>query len=583
MARKIFFVSISLFALLLTSFQTPLPKTVLKPTEYPKNYFQLPIEGALSMSGNFGELRGNHFHAGMDIRPTKPDGHQPIFAAADGYIGRIKTQGGGYGQALYIIHDNGYTTVYGHLDNFSADILRLVREKQYASELFEQDIRLDSTQFRIKKGQQIGTMGNRGNSFGEHLHFEIRETATEKAINPLLFGFQAPDHSPPVIGLLKTYYLNEKNETVASNVYYPKKKNGNYLIENDTISAAYDKIAFAIEVNDAADGKYGKNGVYKITLKKDSQTVFRFTAETCGFAESRYLNAHTDYAYYKTRHPHLHRLFLLPGNFLTMYDSVLNYGITEVGKMPIKINIIVEDIAGNTSGLNFWVKRNNESVTKKAEPYNYFLPYNDTNIIKPEGAIFRFPAGCLYENLYLKFGTTTRESGTFSSVYHLHNIQTPLHRNIEIALFPQNLPDSLKQKSFVSYCERDDTRTYNCGGLWRNDGFLTAQNEVFGNYCIMIDTVAPTISPISFSSDVKNISRISFRIKDNFESMGDGTALKYRATVDNQFLLMEYDAKTATLFHNLNENKITVGEHIFKLEVTDFSCNEAVFERKIRR
>ncbi len=569
--------------MLLTSFQSPLNMPVLKVIDYPKNYFQLPVDGALSMSGSFGELRGSHFHAGIDIRPTKSEGHQAVFASADGYIGRIKTQGGGYGQVVYIIHNNGFTTVYGHLDNFSADILRFVREKQYVSEQFEQDIALDSTLFRIKKGQQIGTMGNRGNSSGEHLHFEIRETATEKALNPLLFGFYAPDHSPPAIGLLKAYYLNEKNETVGSTLFYPNKKNGSYVLEKDTLSVAYDKIAFAIEVYDAADGKSGKNGVYKITAKTDTQTVFRFTAESCGFAESRYLNAHTDFAYYKTGHPHLHRLFLLPGNLLTMYDSVLNYGITEVLKMPKKITITVEDIAGNASVLNFQVKRSNETVALKTVSHKYFLPYNETNVIQPEGATFRFPTGCLYENLYLKFGTTALESGAYSSVYHLHNTQTPLHRDVEIAIVPQNLSDSLKQKAFVAYCERDDARTFNCGGLWRNDGFLIAQNNAFGNYCIMIDTVPPTIKSVSFSADLQNINRISFKIKDNFEPLGDGTALKYCATVDNQFLLMEYDAKSATIFHNLNENKITSGEHVFRLEVTDFSGNVAKFESQIKK
>ncbi len=584
---RIFFSTLFfLTTLLLTSFQSPpITGTVVKAADYPKNYFQLPIDGTLSMSGSFGELRGNHFHAGIDMRSTKPAGHQPIFAAADGYIGRIKTQGGGYGQALYIIHDNGYTTVYAHLDNFMPEVMRFVREKQYTAEQFEQNISLDTTQFRVKKGQQIGTMGTRGNSFGEHLHFEIRETATEKAINPLLFGFYVPDHSPPVISLLKAYYLNDKNEIIGSNVYYPNKKNGGYVLEKDTIAVPYNKIAFAIEVNDAADGKSGKNGIYKLLTKVDSQTIYRFTAETCGFAESRYLNAHTDYEYYKTSKIHLHRTFVLPGNHLTMYDSVLNYGIIDMSPAAKKISIAVEDVLGNATSLNFLVKNKDIDVHKasKNSNYKYFLPYDQISLLQPVGAEIRFPLGCLYDNLYMKFGTTQRESGTFSSVYHLHNTNTPLHRDFEIAIAPQNLPDSLRQKAFVAYCERDDERTYNCGGSWRNDGYLSAQDNNFGNYCIMLDTIAPTITPVSFQTDLKALSKISFKIKDNFEPMGEGTTFKYRATVDNQFLLMEYDAKYATIFHNLNENKIPKGEHIFKLEVTDFSGNKRIFERSIKR
>ena len=79
-----------------------------------EKYFSAPMKIPLILSGSFAELRSNHFHSGMDIKTQGVTG-QAVSAAAKGYISRISVSPTGFGNALYINHPNGTTTVYGHL------------------------------------------------------------------------------------------------------------------------------------------------------------------------------------------------------------------------------------------------------------------------------------------------------------------------------------------------------------------------------------------------------------------------------------------------------------------------------------
>src|SRR5699024_2095125 len=97
----------------------------------PQDYFESPLNIPLYLAGNFGELRSNHFHSGLDLKTQQRTGLK-VKASAKGYISRIKISLYGYGNVLYIQHPNGYTTVYGHLQEFSPKIRTYVRQKMYA-------------------------------------------------------------------------------------------------------------------------------------------------------------------------------------------------------------------------------------------------------------------------------------------------------------------------------------------------------------------------------------------------------------------------------------------------------------------
>src|SRR6188472_2651681 len=102
-------------------------------TDYPKGYFRNPVDVPMNLAGNFGELRPNHYHMGIDIKTAQRE-NLPVYAAAEGYISRIKIEPGGFGRAIYIQHPNGYTTLYAHLNNFAAKIDAFVKQQQYALE-----------------------------------------------------------------------------------------------------------------------------------------------------------------------------------------------------------------------------------------------------------------------------------------------------------------------------------------------------------------------------------------------------------------------------------------------------------------
>jgi hypothetical protein len=580
--------------ILLTSFADPTVSSSNQKEpapQYPQGYFQPPVGHSLALSGTFGELRPHHFHAGIDIAPDKKLDKEPIYAAAEGYVSRINIQGGGYGQALYINHSNGYKTVYGHLDKFMPAIQAFLRQKQYEKEQFEQDITLQPNEIPIARGQYIGNMGNRGHSFGEHLHFEIRDTKTDRPINPLLFGFDVPDNIAPSLQLLKAYFMNDKKEVLDTKTIYPVKKGENqYGIQGDTLTINAPYVAFAVKTNDKDNSKNGDNGVFSIELKENDNTAYKFKTETCPFSETRYMNAHVDYREWAQRNSFFHRTFILPGNHLSMYETKVNNGIVHVHDGVKKIDITTADIAGNKATISFYVQAAEPIMLSKSMTYTYFLPVNEPSIIKPDGAHFYFPKNSFYENIYLNFnqsrafGTEGGTYGEYSPTYYIQDAYKPIHAMYTINLKPQNLPDSLHNKAFIAYCAREEGgRIYSCGGKWSEDGSLMTKNNRFGGYCIMVDQEPPTIKPVSFQYDMRKASRLAFKIRDNYEPAGIGEGLTYRAEVDGQWLLLEYDSKYDLLFHKFDENRIAYGEHYLKLSVKDSRGNERILEGKFKR
>ncbi len=551
------------------------------PVNYPKGYFQQPVAHTMQLSGTFGELRANHFHSGIDISPEPKQSNEPIYAAAEGYVSRITINAGGYGQAIFIAHPNGYTTVYGHLEKLAFSIDTFVKKRQYLTESFEQDLVLQPQDLPILRGQQIGLMGNRGHSSGQHLHFEIRETKTDRPINPLLFGFFVADKTPPVMRALKVYFFNEKKEVSNSKTLDIIRKTNGYSILGDTVFVPSAHVAFGLKTYDKQDGKSGDNGIFSIEMKQNDTVIYKFKAEAFSFNETRYLNAHLDYQAQMKSQGFFNRTFLLPGNALSMYENVVNNGVIDVGQGVKKITMESKDVAGNSATLTFYIKQKDFETYSQPKEYNYFLPYNEPSLIKVDGAKFFFSKGSFYENVYLKLAQTTEGGtyGTYSPTYHVHDAEMPIQWQMAVSIKPIGLPDSLKGKAFIAYCPKNQTSIFNCGGGWSDEGYLVSKNNRFGRYCIMIDQMPPNITPVRFQYDMRKSAKMSFRIQDNFESTGGGEGLKYRATVDESWILMEFDAKSNLLFHQFDE-RISPGEHVLRIEVTDNRRNVGIYETR---
>ncbi len=567
-----FILTVCLFAIISFSFTTGNRKV------YPQDYFRSPVDQKILLSGTFGELRPNHFHAGIDIKGKV--GH-PILAVAEGYVSRIKIQSGGYGNVLYVNHPNGYTSVYAHLQSFTKELEDYVKKAQYKKSAFEIELFPAANQFTFTKGQQLGKLGVSGRSFGPHLHFEIRDTRSEKPINPLLFGLKVTDNIAPKLHQVKVYYLNEKLETLDTKTRNLQRNGNRYRIVGDTLVIGAWRVGFGLKAYDHMNGASNWNGVYAIDLKVDDQPSHNFTMETFAFSESRYINAHLDYEEQVAKKSYFNRCFRLPGNRLSVYEQQNAKGIVTLHQnRATKISMQVDDADGNRSELTFWVKRG-EIKAPQSSTYNYLLPHTEENRIETDNCSVYLPKGTLYENLYMRYRTSRDDSNNvFSLVHHVHNYKTPVHKYFTIGLQPTKLPIEWRDKAFIAYCNKKNIMQ-NCGGSWK-DGRLVAKVRALGDYCIMVDRIPPKIQPIAFRSNMKGYSKMSFKITDNFPTTGKARDLRYRATVDGEWILMHYDAKKDLIVHYFDD-RIGPGEHQLRLVVTDDRGNEKVLERQFTR
>ena len=557
-------------------------KTIVD-NKYPQGAFRSPVDNTLYLSGTFGELRPNHLHAGIDIKAKNGKIGQPIYAIGDGHIYRIKVSSGGYGNVLYLKHPNGYTSTYAHLDRFSPEVATYVKTAQYQKKSFEVELFPKSSYFPIKKGQEIGKLGVSGRSFGPHLHFEIRDAKTEKPINPLLFGMKVQDTRRPRLHEVKAYFLNDKKETIGTKKYNLRSAGNNYTISNDTLMLGAWRVGFGLKAYDHMNGVPNWNGVYSMELLQDDSLVYSFEMETFSFAESRYINAHLDYGEQVSKKSYFNRLFTLPGNRLSIYNNRVEEGVVKLSKSKAsKIEMIVKDVAGNVSKVKFWVKRSDVETSNNNSTFNYILPYNEENIVRNNVFEAHFPKGSFYENLYLQYKTSAENSsGYYSSVHHLHNYKTPVHKYFTISIKPNFLPDELRSKAFIAYCDNKDNTIANYGGQWK-DGMLTTKVRDLGDYCIMVDNKPPTITPIDFSKNMKGYNRMSFKIKDDIATGARARSLRYKALVDGYWILMSYDGKKDLITHRFDD-RIPPGQHQLLIEVTDDRNNKATFESSFVR
>ncbi len=549
---------------------------------YPRDYFRLPVNRPLQLSGTFGELRSNHFHAGLDIKSLDGSVGEPLYAAAPGYLARVKVEARGYGNAVYIEHPNGYTTVYAHLHAFTDPVAQYIKEHQYRQKRFEVDLRPAPRQYEFEQGELIGYLGNSGSSSGPHLHFEIRTTADQVPVNPLLFGLEVRDDVPPEIQRLKVYHYDAAGRQIHVNDHpVIRDGHGRYRLR-DTMSAPAAQVAFAIQAFDQTTAVPNRNGIYALELTAGGERRFAFRLDRLPFSLTRYLNAHVDYAARVAREGFYHRCFRLPGNVLGIYEEVSGGGIITLnGDKVMEISITASDFHGNASTLTFPVKQYPEIRTLTIPDEARHIVWQQAASIQDEGVLISFDANTFYKDLYL---TVVREpevrNGYFAPVFQLNPADAAVHKYYFISMEHTGLPERIRSKAFLA-------RINPGGGLVSNGGtmrgrFLTGEARALGTYTIAVDTIPPDIVPITFRPDMRGLAKMEFRITDNQATEGRARGLSYEATVNGEWILMEYDAKRHLLTHYFDE-RIGPGEHEIRLRVWDDRGNERVLARSFRR
>ncbi len=544
----------------------------------PTDYFASPVPDIIRLSGSFGELRPGHFHGGIDIKGYIG---KPIYAAGPGQVSRISVSGDGYGNVIYLEHPNGFTTVYAHLDSFHPDIAAWVKREQEQRASFAVDLRPEPGQFQFAKGDLIARVGTTGRSGGPHLHFEVRETATQDALNPLRFGLHTPDSRPPRMHQIKIYGYDDYGVLHHESVTDLSGSGGNYRLPNgvDTLVAPAGRVGLALKVYDHMDGVPNWNGIYALSMYVDGQLHFGFRMDEIVDGETRYLNAHLDYAAQKEANSYFNRCFVLPGNRLSIYRMDETKGWLELPPgVRKKILLVAEDVEGNRSELAFDLVGGKPLAEKKLPPFRYFLSYDQEHSINTYYVNMRFPAGAFYQDLRMDYHADIEpQLGAFSPVHRIHDPLEPIHHPFELAIRPTLIPDLLRDKAYIARCTPNNG-VVNAGGRWRTDGLLETRAGQFGDYVIMVDTIPPRIVPERFSTNLPNYSRISFSIKDDVPGMG----LDYRATIDGQWILMEYDAKNDRITHFLEE-ELAKGRHELRIEVRDERGNTSVFSESFVR
>ncbi|MFC5408888.1 M23 family metallopeptidase [Larkinella bovis] len=319
---------------------------------------------ANSLSGGLGDLRPNHFHAGIDIRTAQREGLD-VYAAADGYVSRIAVFTGGYGNVIFIRHPNGLTTVYGHLKNLNDTLGQYLRAEQYKKQTFEIDLRPQPNQFPIKKGEIIALSGNTGGSGGPHLHFEIRDEKNN-LINPMLFGFQElEDNVPPFferIALQPLTPASRVNGQAGRLALSPvRKPNGDYVLNQPVSASGF--IGLEVLAHDRTSGSPFKNGLTCIEIQLDDQEVFAYTMNHFPNEETRLINLHMNYGIEQLTGQRFHRCYIADGNTLNLY----RYGKTK-GKLPLfdgkphVVTITLYDSFQHTTSLRFTVLPDTENA-----------------------------------------------------------------------------------------------------------------------------------------------------------------------------------------------------------------------------
>jgi len=555
------FISIALFLGLIVFAQEP----------YPKKYFFSPVDFQLLVSSNFGKIRTNHFHAGLDIN-TKLRTGLNIYAVADGYISRVNISPRGYGKAIYITHQNGYVSVYAHLSEIKKSVSDFVHKVQHERHQFKVDLQLPEGQFPVRKGEIIGKSGNTGRSFGAHLHFEIREQESEKILNPFLFGFNVSDNEPPRI---KGVYLYRFSDEIKHGGHIEKKLlriNG-----RDTISS-FGKLGLGVEIRDYLSKNNGNFDVYQISLLFDDSLCFHYKFNKFSFDESRYINSFIDYNEFRISGKKIIKCFIEPNNKLSIYEPNLKGFLhLDDGKLH-KLSLIAADIRGNTTNLNFYIKSDSSKVLlpfQKEKSIEKFIDYSKIEEFRTDSFRILFHKDCLYDHLNFNYNVSHSLASKYSKYHYVHNPSVPLHNSATISIKPLLIPEHLKDKAIIANVGRKGSLT-SMGGVW-NDYFIETNILNFGIYIVTLDTIAPTIERLFQKNrnnrQIKKSKFLNFVIKDELSGVDE-----FVAFIDGKWALFEYDEKNNVISCNLHKEKILEGKHHLVLWVRDKCDNLSFYE-----
>ncbi len=551
-----------------------------QPSKYPQHYFRNPLDISMELAANFGELRPNHWHMGLDIR-TNQKVNLPVHAAAEGYIAYVGIRPQSFGRFIIINHPNGYSTLYAHLNDFYLKLHQYVLEQQHERESWAVELEIEKEKFPVHKGQFIAYSGNTGGSQGPHLHFEIRETKTDRSMNPLLFGFPVKDGVPPSIYKLAMYDRSIGTYYQAPNFFLLKKTDSGYIIPKmPVIKTGLSKISFAIQAFDKFYGSQNPNGIYTSRIFLDEERISEFILDKIDYAESEYINAQLDYRLYKSGKGYLQHLSPLPGDAGRVYHIYNEDGTILLNDTLLhSVTIEVGDADENFSKLNFKIQYDDSlSVNKFKRPAEPgFIP-NYVNVFEKTDFEAYLPEGCIYDTIqHVYYRSNAVSINAVSALHQLNDNSFPVHEEISIRIKPtKEIRTEWQDKIFI---QRNGSNAV-IKPEWQTNNsekWLSFKSGAFGSFVALLDLAPPLLNDLG-KADTINLSpssRILF-------SPADISGIKnFRAELDNKWLMFTND-KSRNWIYNFDE-RCPYGVHHLKVLVEDLVGNKTIKEWWFRK
>ena len=527
-------------------------------TDTDKTSFTPPFDFPITFSGNFGEIRANHFHGGLDFKTGGTIG-KPVRALADGYISRIRvTHGSGY--VLDVAYDNGYSTINRHLSAFVGDVARRVEDLQYEKESWEVEITPEPDEYPVKAGQIIALSGNTGYSFGPHLHLDMIETATDEYIDPLPFFMdKVKDKTAPRAEGIMLFPQPGKG------VVEGKQTRRAFPAHPTKPITAWGLIGAGIRAYDYMDGVQNKYGVKTVILEVDGEEVFRSTVDRFAYEENRYINSWTHGQYMKS--------FIEPGNHLRMlHASNGNRGLVDINEeRPYRFVYTLSDALGNTSKVCFTVQGQKTTIAPVEHREKYALKWDKVNYLQEPGLELVIPKGMLYDNVLLNYSVRA-DSGDIAFTYQLNDTRIPMHDACDLRIGLRRRPVEDMTKYYVAGVTARGGK-YRIGGKYE-DGVMKVRIRDLGTYTVAVDTVPPVITPVN-QAQWGRTEKIIFKAKD--KETGINT---YRGTIDGKYALFgKPNSISGNLVCELDPKHVEKGgKHVVEMTVTD-GCGNCTTEQ----
>ena len=523
-----------------------------------------PLDIPLIMAGNFGELRENHFHTGLDFKTEGREG-LPVLAAHDGVIARVKVSPYGYGRALYLSGPTGITTVYAHLQRFAPSVEQWIRDRQYQRQRFAID-EAPKGAFSFRQGDTLGWSGNSGGSSGPHLHFEVRETATQRPVNPLFWGFDVPDSVAPELTGLWVLPTRGGRVNGSSRPQLVSPVSRTMRIEGEA--------RFGVEALDRLDGARNRCGIYRAELWVNNERLHAWELDTLDFSVNRDMNALAYYEAWERTGDQTYRMHRLPGSRLPIHDAgTATAGVVRQDTVAVRIQ--VWDVHGNTRS-NEWIV---EWSAAKEEGQQPAYAYDRDHTVVQDGVSVRIPRNTFYEDFDFPLeplGDTGR--------WIIGSRGLPAAKSLVVTL-PSTEPESLRKSTLVTRIDRSGDIDGTVTGEWTATGSFEFNTNTCGSYELAVDTIAPLIrphrrhrTPSAGELVVRNFGELRFSLADNLAGIQS-----WEASLDGEWILFRWDPKRERIWYELADEMHAMNRtQLLEIRARDEVGNEAIWSGTVR-